>query len=341
MLKMGSIVTALFVVGVTGWFSSARAATVDGQVTASDGYTEVFSVTWTISGMMGENLGTIVGGTLWQQRNADGKLTNFAIRLPKGYVDNSYGVNTVGTYGGMGGGTHTFDDLLGSDHVVFDIVDMNDNVVLEFTADYIAAILNSASSGMDGMDGMDGMGGTTTADAYKSAGVLNNGEDHPTGGVIDDKADGDKVAATSTLAMQVPLVASSLEHNLAVYGFNAGGLDLLQDSPPVLVDINNEPILDAFGNYQIDGDAATKAFWANWEFAVIYEVQIDPSKFTGGMPINALPVDSHASPAKTEGSLTDPIPTPIPTTVPEPTSLALLGLSAWALPRRRRARRAA
>ena len=275
--------------------SPSFAGIVDGQVTPADGYTETFDLSFTISGMMGDTLGTIGGGKLWQGMDGAGNLF-FAFRPPKEFVDNSYGVNAAGwgkvtTEVDMMGEVkvktkHTFDKLLGSDNVTFTVFGDDGTAegteLLEFKIDYIAEFDDGA--------------------AYMSAGVADKNAVLPKG-TVTDKADGDPGIALSV----VPEAETSLAHNLATFGFSAGGLDLLVDSPAVLRDGDFDPILDGNGNYQ-----AIDPLFADWEFAEIYEVKVLASVFADHAFMKVLPTDSHASPAKTAGdSLTDPNPTPV------------------------------
>jgi len=302
--------------------SPSFAGVVDGKVTAADGYSEVFDLSFTVGGTSD----TIDGSKLWQGMDGAGNLF-FAFRPTKAFVDNTYGVNAAG-WGKVSieqkmGETvvktkHTFDKLLGSDNVTFAVFGDDGTAdgkkLLEFKIDYIAEFDNGTS--------------------YKSSGVADKNTVLAKG-TVTDKADGDPGSALSV----VPEAETSLAHNLATFGHSAGGLNLLVDSPEVLRDAYFDPILDDNGDYQV-----TDATFADWEFAEIYEVKIDASVFAFHDFLKVLPTDAHASPSKLAGdSLTDPDPTPsTPSMVPLPAAvwagLTLLGaLGGTHLLKRRRA----
>jgi hypothetical protein len=91
--------------------------------------------------------------------------------------DNSYGVNAVLWNTGAHG--HTFNDLVGSDHAGFQLVDPSGVVRLSFNADYISAVSTApsgyASLGVTGGDGKMLVGTATGITTTSSlANNLNN-----------------------------------------------------------------------------------------------------------------------------------------------------------------------
>lgn len=88
--------------------------------------------------------------------------------------DNSYGVNAIGWPNG-----HKFNDLVGSDHAGFQLVDGANTVKLSFNVDYISAVATApsgyASLGVNGGDGKMLVGTATGITATTSlANNLNN-----------------------------------------------------------------------------------------------------------------------------------------------------------------------
>ena len=140
------------------------------------------------------------GGSFTYSVNANGDLAIKYDQFPAPN-DNSYGVNAVG-WGTQG---HKFNDLVGSDHAGFQIVDPSGVVRLSFNVDYISA-------------------DATAPSGYRSLGVL--------GG------DGKMLVGTSTGITATSSLANNL-NNINIPGlFNAahvqqfGSVNLLTDSPP-------------------------------------------------------------------------------------------------------------
>jgi len=140
------------------------------------------------------------GGSFTYSVNANGDLAIKYDQFPAPN-DNSYGVNAVG-WGTQG---HKFNDLVGSDHAGFQIVDPSGVVRLSFNVDYISA-------------------DATAPSGYRSLGVL--------GG------DGKMLVGTSTGITATSSLANNL-NNINIPGlFNAshvqqfGSVNLLINSPP-------------------------------------------------------------------------------------------------------------
>lgn len=116
---------------------SAWAINIDGFYSTTEGYSQLFALSYRMAD------GTVLtGGTLAWGSDASGQYLYFS--APLGFVDNSYGANAIG-WGAKG---HTFDDLLKSDHAHMNFF------TLSGTADaYIDYIAYNNTTGLYGSCG--------------------------------------------------------------------------------------------------------------------------------------------------------------------------------------------
>ncbi len=79
---------------------------------------------------------------------------NIVVRIifPKSFVDNTYGKNVIG-WGSKG---HTFNDLVGSDHVIVTLYDKGGTVVMVTKLDYISQVSGTSQYKSLGVDGGEG-----------------------------------------------------------------------------------------------------------------------------------------------------------------------------------------
>jgi hypothetical protein len=188
--------------------------------------------------------------------------------------DNSYGVNAVG-WGTKG---HKFNDLVGSDHAGFALVDPGGTTQLDFNIDYITAeTLSPAPAGYSGYQSLGPFGG----DGKVNVGSLNT----------------DPNPATN------PDISwdSSLARNLNTLGYCTAPLSCVHSGTNLLVD--SPPVTDTSPNstYQL----ANPGDFANgWDFHDTYFVTIKAAKLASlGFDINTWkvqpnPDELHNSPAK-------------------------------------------
>lgn len=310
-----------FAFGASFLAAAAMAGGVDGKIDATDGYNEVYSVTWTASD---DHDTVFTGGELHLNRNANGKVIQAAVKLPTAFVDNTYGTGSTNGYGHA----HTFDELLGSDRLNITMYDANGDPIANPNAGGMGMGADPVEVKLDYIAEVNGGAG------YRSAGVLKKDE-FLGADKITDKADGEKVAAGDALDLIITEVATSLEANFAMYGLGPvdtsggvdDGIDLTKNSPSITdadaVDPSDYVVLDPY--------------FSDWEFALIWEFSIDPNEL---MVSNVLPTDGHASPSRLGGneSLLTPeaelkaIPVPTPAALPA----GLIGLSMLMARRRRR-----
>ena len=165
-MKMVKVVTILCAAIVFGDLPALAniVPVIDGRFDPSEGYTQGFFVTFEVE----EKSGNIPAddGTLWLYQDATtGDLfVNFT--QPLTLVDNTYGDNTIG-WGknvALSGKNHNFKDLKGSDKAQFTITDGVENVVLDFTLDYIS-VSDDAPSGFASLGVTDGDGCVYTGSA--------------------------------------------------------------------------------------------------------------------------------------------------------------------------------
>jgi hypothetical protein len=191
--------------------------------------------------------------------------------------DNSYGANAVG-WGTKG---HTFDNLVGSDHAGFQLIDPSGVVKLSFNIDYISTK-------------------TGTNSGYASLG--------PFGG------DGDVVVGP-LLPGDISF-DTSLARNLNNMGYFSGGVQTLGTLAIANLLVNSPPTLDPSGltpNAYVLTPAAAAVFTApnpdspdspGWNFHDTYFVTINAAKLAAlGFDINTWKVEPnldalHNSPAK-------------------------------------------
>lgn len=110
--------------------TTAVAVTVDGRVTAGDGYTIMKDLSFTVENVSG----TQTGATLWLHQDGD---LFVAFALPKSLVDNSYGSTAIGW-----GGNHKFQQLVGSDDARFVFKDTGGATLFDVTMDYLHGLGN-------------------------------------------------------------------------------------------------------------------------------------------------------------------------------------------------------
>lgn len=158
-MKMVKIATIFYAVVVLGGLTGLANATIiiDGRFDPGEGYTQRFFVTLEVEGK-GGNIATD-DGELWlyQDATSGDLLVNFT--QPRTLVDNTYGANAIGWGKGVApsGKNHKFKDLKGSDKAQFTITDGAENIVFDFTLDYISGS-HHAPSGYASLGATDGDG---------------------------------------------------------------------------------------------------------------------------------------------------------------------------------------
>jgi len=328
---------------------------VDGKFGGTDeGYTLGFDVSFQVEGA-----GLIDGGRLFFGTDA-GDGDHYAyFAMPKDFVDNTYGANSVGWKAPKG---HSLKDLVNSDALGKSKNDLNAFVLkttggdLALQVDYIATD-DDKNPGFYRSGGIGGMenGGTQNNTALK----------HNEGRVISGDASGVKEISTSLeYNLNDPSNLNNPDSTLAAdiaASTDKAPVGLLEDSPEVSG-------VDANGDYVCA--SATDSVCANWVFEVGYEFRFDASMFGDGWadPTQAQQIvdgqtvlsfvdlgESHVSPNKggkfqdvvvscddSFGDGCDGSPPPPPTTTaPEPGTGLLFGLGLLVLAFGMRRRRVA
>jgi len=108
--------------------AAAEAVTVDGRVTASDGYSIVKNLTYRVENVAEKQ----PGAQLWLHQAGDDLFVGLV--LPKTLVDNSYGATRIG----WGDKNHKFQELVGSDKAQFVFQDAGGSPLLDVTLDFLA-----------------------------------------------------------------------------------------------------------------------------------------------------------------------------------------------------------
>ncbi|MGH7620540.1 MAG: hypothetical protein ACREPM_25270, partial [Gemmatimonadaceae bacterium] len=198
------------------------------------------------------------GGSFTFSLNQSGDLSIVYDQFPAPN-DNSYGVNAVG-WGKTG---HKFNDLVGSDHAGFELLDASKAVKLSFNVDYLTA-------------------STTAPSGYASLGVV--------GG------DGKMLVGTSTGITATTSLANNL-NNINIPGlFNAahvqqfGSVNVLINSPPTdpahLTYNNSDPLLAGWDFHD--------TYFVTITAAKLASIGFDPNTWTVEPNADQL----HNSPAK-------------------------------------------
>jgi hypothetical protein len=273
-MKMLKITTILAILVATIGPEALAVPIADGRFDPSEGYTTGYYLDLNV-----QDAGVISDqGQLWYYQDQTSNDLYVAMLQPLTLVDNTYGTNAIGwgKHVAPSGKNHNFNDLKGSDKARFAITDGAENVVFDFTLDYISAS-DGAPSG------------------YASLGVT--------------AGDGD-VHAGSTASLLA--WGTSLDYN-----FNTLGHVLTKESPAT------------------DKDYTENPSYSGWVFEVAYEFQIDGSLFAnngfGGVTVPII----HDSPNKIGRNKVYPH---VDGVIPEPATIALLGLGNLVfLLRRRRA----
>jgi hypothetical protein len=261
-ISRGHALTALFSAAILVSISAMASATptVDGVFTASDGYTNVQSISFQLqNGTMVPNPGTMAWTT-----DAQGNVF-VAFVQPLSINDNTYGTNAVGWATGGKKGGHTFGNLTGSDKAHFDFTNGAGQNVLSFNLDYITASTSAssgfASLGVNGGDG--GIAGFGVAGLGKTSTGIGN--------------------AASVLQW-----GTSLAYNLNTLGFKA----FTTNSPATTPALNPDGTIDYSKPY---ADPATAP---GWVYNIEYEVEVAASAFgPSGFGSVTTPA-AHDSPSK-------------------------------------------
>jgi hypothetical protein len=171
--------------------------------------------------------------------------------------DNSYGVNAVG----WGGGGHKFNDLVGSDHSGYEVVNPSGTVVLDFFVDYVSKTTVSnavpsgyASLGPFGGDGKVNVGSLTPSDVGWDSSLA---EDLNASGYFSD---------VGGVATQSPATLNG-----------TNGANLLLSSPPTVDTVSDYTLKTPNPWTGTWVDAAGKT-WTGWDFHDTYYVTLRASK---------------------------------------------------------------
>jgi hypothetical protein len=237
--------------------SNASAVVVDGHFDPNEGYTNVQSLFFQLdNGTMVKDTGTLA----WSVDSSGNVFVAFV--QPLSINDNTYGANSVGwSSGGKKGGSHTFDNLVGSDKAVFNLTN-GAGQAMSYTLDYI-----SQSS--------------TAPSGYASLGVT--GGDGGVGG-----SGGKKGGGGSGSVADVVKWGSSLDYNLNILGFKT----FLTDSPATTPAHNPDGSIDYSKPY------ANPANAPGWVYNIEYEFEIAASAFgPSGFGSVTVPF-AHDSPSK-------------------------------------------
>ncbi|QDU33594.1 PEP-CTERM motif protein [Poriferisphaera corsica] len=298
-------------------FTSAS-MTVDGIITAADGYTynQEMSFTYKNKGKGKDADEHIVAPeTAWFRHKVNTSGIQVALTLPTGYVDNSYGDNSVGW-----DKNHKLTELSGSDKAYFLIRDKNNhdnNIFLK--VDYLARKLEIEDKGKDA--------GKLKKNEYKdeSKAKINGGKE-----IKADEKDANKLDPFWSEFSR----SSSMEWNMNNFmldgsgGLISGSESLVTDSPDTVSD----------SSY----DLVDPSSYSDWRFDVTYEFSLTAAALAGAgiteVEILLQNIDDkkadeivHASPSKyPENSIGNFTP------VPEPASIALLLCGAGMVGARRR-----
>ena len=131
-MKSAAILVCLCVALAAAFPAAATAVTVDGVITAGDGYSIMRSLIFAVEGKKKDDPdipGT--GAKLYLYQDGDSLFVGLS--LPKTLVDNSYGANAIG----WGSVDHPFEKLVDSDQAEFVFSDVNGTTLLEVTVDYL------------------------------------------------------------------------------------------------------------------------------------------------------------------------------------------------------------
>jgi len=121
---------------------AVAAPIVDGRYVEGEGYTHLFSV----GGSEGRKGIPGDPGTLWAAQDADNNDLYLAFILPKTYVDNTYGANSIGWRRRR---PHRFRDLFNSDRMELEL-GTADGGQLDVVFDYLARAPGGYGSGLIG-----------------------------------------------------------------------------------------------------------------------------------------------------------------------------------------------
>ncbi len=133
------IMTFILMVMVT----PVTATYIDGKYDPSEGYTNGHSVTFEVKGKWKwKDKGTIPApseGEIWYRKDLDNNDLYVAFIQPTDLVDNSYGNTSIGWGKNVApsGKNHNFNDLLESDKAQFQFTNDEDEIILDFTLDYL------------------------------------------------------------------------------------------------------------------------------------------------------------------------------------------------------------
>ena len=275
--------------------SSKAGIILDGTGGFDEGYDIGFDIAFKL------DTGSVIGGgSLFfaTQAASDGstKISQFmAYTMPKG-IDNTYGINSANYEVFPKLKDHKFSDLLGSDklgkidldkttgapkakHNPFALsFDGNNDPAsatydVELQVDYIAKV----------SDGPKDKENPPAVIDYRTGGITPKGQIGSTGEYL-DKSEGKSVGATPNFNLMTTLdhnLHLSVDGNPIVADFanlNSGGvggpLNVLADSPEILLDAEGNPELDANGDYQV-----VDSKYSDWIWEIGYEFKFTDSPF--------------------------------------------------------------
>jgi hypothetical protein len=156
-LRKATVIIAAVVLSVSADSVNATPV-IDGQLSSNEDYTEGYWVELTVgSGKKSTVLSDNAQLWMYQDTETGDLYVNFT--QPVSLVDNSYGSTAIGWGKGIAASNkkHKFSHLVNSDKARFTVLDGNQNVVFDFTMDYLSRDRKSSSKysslGVSGRDG--------------------------------------------------------------------------------------------------------------------------------------------------------------------------------------------
>ena len=141
-MKIAKILSSIFLAIIFGILTSPAGAApdVDGSLSSDDGYNEgVYVNLDVVAPKKGTKFSDV--GELWTYQDSKSGDLYVSFTQPISLVDNSYGRNASG----WNKRKHTFNQLVNSDSARFTILDSDNNVLFDFSMDYLSRDRKSKS----------------------------------------------------------------------------------------------------------------------------------------------------------------------------------------------------